>query len=175
MASRRALALSLAFLAWSGISLPLNSCQAELPSTDVSYVDCALGDQGALTGQVVDPKGMPRAGDFIALFQGDEMLMKSKTDAQGRFSLPVPHGGIYDVATQGGCQTVRCWNRTAAPPHAIPAILVRDDGHTICGQDGEINPHRLKILTIAAVAISITALTLSVILPLVLQDDPDAS
>ena len=175
MALRRIATLFLALSAWSGILMQPVLGIEKAAETSMQSVDVALSNGGILAGQIVDPSGKPREHDQVAVFYGGQMVAKTMTDQDGKFSIAGLRGGIHEVATKGGCQCIRCWTSTSAPPHAVPSILVHDDGLTVCGQEGEINPRRIKLLTLAALGLSVTALSLSVILPFVLQDDEEAS
>lgn len=175
MAFRRFPAFFLATIAWTGVLLrPVIAVEGSVQSYS-TCIDCALGSGGMLEGQVVDPQGAPRAHDQVVIFHGEQAIAKTLTDADGRFRVAGVRGGIHEVATKGGSEIVRCWSADSAPPQAVPAVLLHDQGLTACGQMDEINPRRIKILTLTALGLSVTALTLSVILPLVLQDDEDAS
>jgi hypothetical protein len=175
MALRRLSTILLALCAWSGIQMqPVLG--VEMVHEDQSQcIDVCLATGGMLTGQIVDPRGVPRAHDQVAVFYGDQAVAKTSTDADGRFSIAGIRGGRHDVATKGGCQSIRCWTPTSAPPHAISSVLVQDNGLTVCGQEGEINPQRIKLLTLTALGLSVTALSLSILLPIVLDDDENAS
>lgn len=167
----------LAVLAWIGMSIPQPlAFGAETNKTTGTTRDVVLGPGGCLQGQVLNQAGMPQAARPVVAFVGDEAMGSAQTGADGRFVISGLRGGVYDLATIDESQTVRCWNSPlTAPPQAVSAILLSDRGEAIRGEEGELNVRRMKILTVAALGLSITALTLSVVLPIVLSDDPDAS
>jgi hypothetical protein len=153
-------------LAAVGMVLPAPQLHAAAAATtkvvqvEASVFDIGLKSDGAFTGRVVDHTGAAAPKAEIVVRQGQQVVAKTSTDAEGRFAVDGLKGGVYEVASGKTVGTYRVWNETAAPPSAKEqALLVLGENGTR-GQFGAASPGAILIaaVAIAALVISIVAL-----------------
>ncbi|NLE38786.1 MAG: carboxypeptidase regulatory-like domain-containing protein [Pirellulaceae bacterium] len=100
-------------------------------------VDVALsGNEGVLSGQVVDSAGKPVAQVPVALRMGNRVVAEGKSDADGRFGFRNLRGGVYQVLVPDGFGTFRAWADGTAPESADSTARVVSGRETIRGQHG---------------------------------------
>ncbi len=131
---------------------------------DLAHI--ALGANGRLSGQLVDPQGKPLHAHPVSVYQAQnpqpnaEPIADVKTDAKGRFVIEGLKSGAYIVVADESVTVCRCWNANVAPPVAKPQVLMVTDGQIQRGQHpiGEMlfaNPIILILLIVAAIAIPV--------------------
>lgn len=129
--------------------------------------DIALQENGLLKGQVLDTQGAPVAGIPVAVVQQGKVAAVSKTNTTGRFAFEGLKGGVFQVVTHQGGATYRLWAPRTAPPSAQTDALIVNGDTVVRGAAGGgflSNPWVLGGIVTAAIAI-----------PLILDDDDDAS
>lgn len=126
---------SLVALAGLGTLLPQSAAAAPLAASALPAVhpqtqilDVALGQDGTLQGQLVDPQGQPVAGAVIKAQAGGRDVATAKTGKDGRFAIQGLRGGNYTLVAGNCGGTFRAWKAGTAPPSAHAAVLlVRGD------------------------------------------------
>jgi len=98
--------------------------------------DVHLDGEGRLLGLLVDGDGVPMGRRELTLqkLQPKTAPVQVKTDAAGRFTSERLSGGLYEVRLDRRGQVVRLWEKEAAPPKALPALLVVATDTTVRGQ-----------------------------------------
>lgn len=98
--------------------------------------DVRLDAEGRLMGLLVDGDGVPLARRELTLqkLQPQTPPVQVRTDASGRFTSERLSGGLYEVRLDRRGQVVRLWEKQAAPPKALPALLVVAADTTVRGQ-----------------------------------------
>lgn len=164
-----------AFCACFGLLVPrldvLAADAADAASPAVQ--DIALTAAGEFTGLVVSAQGLPVEAAEVTLSQGEEIVAKTTTDAQGMFRVAGVSGGVYRVSAGNGSADFRAWATNAAPPNAYPQAVVVT-GSTVRAQ-GEflgLDAVTLWILTASTGALILAAMNQSDLNDL--EDDVDA-
>jgi hypothetical protein len=122
-----------------GTVLP-QSLLAATPATgarttpQVAVIDVALGQGGALRGQLVDAAGAPLAGATVSVQQNGREVTSTATGAKGDFAVSGLRGGVYQVATAGNVGVYRLWAAETAPPAAQQQALLVSGGEAVRGQ-----------------------------------------
>jgi len=101
-----------------------------------SVTDVRLDTQGVFRGGVVDAQGTALAGVQVDLYQSNQRIGETKTDAQGQFALAGLRTGVHVVTAAGQVRPVRVWTERIAPPAAANGLLVVADAQTARGQSG---------------------------------------
>jgi len=115
--------------------MPRPALSSEPPTTQVEAEDIELDRQGRLYGTLYDAAGGPVAGKPVVLRRDGVEVSRTKSDAQGRFTLSCPRGGTYFVAGEGDVRRYRIWTWGTAPPSAHRAVrLIRRPGTIARGQ-----------------------------------------
>lgn len=105
-------------------------------------VELALRPASAtLSGQVLDPKGIPAAGVLVS---GVGSPQSTKTDASGKFFLPQVYAGKISVLLQKGTH----WERREATG-GQSSVIFRLNSVSSPGSPFELKPRPLKIGSIA--------------------------
>ncbi|MCA9178602.1 MAG: carboxypeptidase regulatory-like domain-containing protein [Planctomycetales bacterium] len=109
--------------------------------------DLRLGDDGAISGQVLTSAGQPQADYELQLrdAKGD-VIRVAKTDTQGAFRIQA-RPGAYQLAMKDQTVPVRVWANQTAPPSAGKGLLITT-GNTARGQlfgAGSIGPTVLVV------------------------------
>jgi len=124
-------------LAAIGMMMPAPQVQAataapaKVIQTDATVLDIGLKSDGVFAGRVVDHAGTPSAKTEVTIRQGQQVVAKTTTDAEGRFAVKGLKGGVYEVASGKTVGTYRVWNETVAPPAAKEqALLVLGENGT---------------------------------------------
>lgn len=95
---------------------------AQLPAPAVR--DIALLDRNTLHGQVVDREGMAQANYEVWLARENGPILKTRTDAAGRFIVPELDAGTYRIDTAAGGGKFRLWEGKKAPLSAPSNVLL---------------------------------------------------
>ena len=103
--------------------------QPASPSSDV-----ALAPGGVLAGQVVDENGVAQAGVPVVVQQGQQLVVQTSTDEQGKFYAQGLRGGQHQIVTPAGPVAYRFWAANTAPPAAQPTALVVANHDVVRGQ-----------------------------------------
>lgn len=124
-----------------GMLLPPSVVEASMPAslttapTPVDLVaDTELDSFGFLHGRVFSARGLPAADVTVVLRQTDRELVRTETDAQGRFRLGRLRGGTYQLSVGAQGRLVRAWAAHTAPPAAGDIVVVLRDGDVVRGQ-----------------------------------------
>ena len=155
---------AIVFLACIGIVLPLPKLRAAtlpLPGEpNVQILDIELGQDGRLTGTVVDGQQNPLSQPVVVVAHpgGQRRPVVARN---GDFFVDALPGGVYLVVTTGATVICRCWTFGTAPPSAVPQLnVVAGDAVPIAGSRsiGELflsPPALIGISLIIAVGIAI--------------------
>ena len=100
----------------------------------LEVVDIALTKDGRLRGVVVSPQGRPVAASQILLRKQGKTVSKSKSGKHGTFSFSKVRSGTYELETRAGICRCRIWTNRAAPPAAVPAVMIVDGKTLVRGQ-----------------------------------------
>jgi hypothetical protein len=124
-------------------------------------LDVALNKDGGLLGQVLDSTGRPLPQQTV-IVRGiaDGIAHQTTTNAQGKFTVPALHGGVFQVEGSNCLALCRCWTAPAAPPSANRELLLVSDGQLQRGQRPIedlffSSPVLLGLIIAAAIAIPI--------------------
>jgi hypothetical protein len=163
-------------LAALGVVVPAHQVKAattapaKVIQTDASVLDIGLKQDGVFAGRVVDHTGTPAAKQEVTVRQGQQVVAKAVTDAEGRFAVKGLKGGVYEVASGSTAGSYRVWNETAAPPAAKEQALL------VLGQNGTRGKFgAMSGGTILLAAGVIAALTVGIIAIDEANDDDDDS
>jgi hypothetical protein len=144
-------------LAAIGMMMPAPQVQgataapAKIVRTDASVLDIGLKSDGVFAGRVVDHTGTPSAKTEVTIRQGQQVVAKTTTDAEGRFAVKGLKGGVYEVASGKTAGTYRIWTETMAPPAAKEqALLVLGEN----GTRGQIGAMGGGVVLLAAAVIA---------------------
>ncbi len=96
--------------------------------------DVALAPGGVLQGQVCDNQGLPIAGAEVAIWSAGQQVESIRTDAEGHFLVSGLRGGNYTIVVGDSGGLYRLWTENAAPPHAVPRVLIVRSGVVERGQ-----------------------------------------
>ncbi len=101
-----------------------------------AVVDVALGEGGAMAGQLVDAQGIGLAGQQGVLLQGNQELAQATTDADGYFQVDGLRGGVYQVVAADQTIVMRAWAPGTEPPVAQRGVLMVAGSEVYRGQHG---------------------------------------
>lgn len=102
-----------------------------------AVVDVALGESGAMVGQLVDAQGIGLAQQEIVLFQGNREIARARTDTQGHFRVDGLRGGVYQLVAAEHTVVTRAWAPGTEPPVAQRGVLMVAGGNEVYrGQQG---------------------------------------
>jgi hypothetical protein len=139
--------------------LAASPATAARTAPQVAVIDVALGQGGALRGQLVDAQGAPLSGATVSVQQNGREVTSTATDGQGNFAVSGLRGGVYQVATANSAGVYRLWAADTAPPAAQQQALLVSGGDAVRGQSQAArfftNPWVLAGLVGAAIAIPI--------------------
>ena len=139
MRAVRILSLSLFFLAYCGMLLPVELLASEprqaprLPEVSPTIIDIALYG-GRLAGTVQDGSAAPVVGESVVAIQNQKIVGRAVTGKHGEFVLAGLRAGLSQVVIGDTVQVCRCWSPDAAPPAAQPRLLIASDAAIIRGQ-----------------------------------------
>lgn len=154
----RATSVVLACASWV---LPTHELAAAQPSAvgvpATQIVDVRLDEHGALHGRLVDSTGQASADRTVLLQQAGGPPLAAQTDASGRFLLPRVAPGVHRAMAGQTAMVCRVWTLSAAPPSAVPEVLLAADPSVVRGQQPFsaifTNPLFVGLVIAAAVAI----------------------
>ena len=125
-------------IACLGMLLPPSALAAGTPGANKqakpTVRDVALGQQGSLRGQVVSAENVPVANKKVLVVAKGKQVAVTTTDAKGRFSVEDLRAGTYAVGTESTFGIYRTWTAQTAPPSAVPAAMLVEDGRVVRGQ-----------------------------------------
>ena len=84
----------------------------------------ALGEDGLVTGSVVDREGEALPNQTVAIRYADKVVAQVKTDAEGKFAVKSLRPGVHQVVSANGIGIYRFWSAQAAPPDSRSDVLV---------------------------------------------------
>lgn len=129
--------------AWTAVAalvLQPAALWAQTPATGLNpnsaapqVVDVRLDARGGLSGQVLTPQGQPIANAAVAVADAPQPVVTT-TNENGRFRLADMRGGVHQLQVGGHVQTCRVWTAQAAPPSAVPQLLVVQDSQVALAQ-----------------------------------------
>ena len=117
---------SLGFVLPSGV-LAADAGRTPLPtsaSPAPSVLDISLGDEGTLTGQVLNAQGVPLAQANVTVRRSGTAVATAVTDSLGSFAVHGLQGGVCEVTAAGGSGVFRLWTGNASPPSAHKGVLI---------------------------------------------------
>ena len=145
-----------------GIIIPTRCLRADEPinvGQRDAAVDVALGEDGSLTGIVVDGSGLPKASLPIHIQQFQTNVASPTSDDGGEFRCQLKSGGIYLLAAGDQVVILRCWAPGTAPPHARTRLVVQTSdvvrGQIHPAACGLANPWVITGVAIAAIVIPV--------------------
>lgn len=86
--------------------------------------DIALQERNTLHGQVVDSEGMALANYEVWIAREEGSILKTRTDAAGRFVVPELEAGTYRIDTAAGGGKFRLWEAKKAPTSVPSNVLL---------------------------------------------------
>jgi hypothetical protein len=95
---------------------------AQLPI--IAVRDIALQERNTLHGQVVDSEGMALANYEVWIAREEGSILKTRTDAAGRFVVPELEAGTYRIDTAAGGGKFRFWEAKKAPANVPSNVLL---------------------------------------------------
>ncbi len=124
-------------LATAGLVMPMPTAQAA-DSHTVSRqsaaatvaADVSKLKDGSFAGRVVDHEGTVVEDAEVVVRQGNKVLLRARTDAEGMFAFKNLKPGSYQVTSGSTEGLFRVWNDQAAPPSARKNALL------VLGQNG---------------------------------------
>jgi hypothetical protein len=145
-------------LACVGMLLPQRLMATTTISAQPVVHDIALGNNGALAGQVVDSQGIPQPHADVSVWQNENRVATAKSDEKGNFQVSGLRSGVHQVAAGEGVSVYRFWAPNTAPPSATSQAMVVNDQNVVRG-NGVVgfltNPWVLAGIVAAAIAIPI--------------------
>jgi hypothetical protein len=150
-------------LAILGMMIPAHLFALGPTSTQVK--DVALQEGGVLVGQVVDPQGAVKANVPVSVSQEGQVVVETKSGADGYFAVKGLRGGVHQVAAAEGQGVYRLWVAGTAPPAAQEGILVVSGSDVTRGQaggGGGLKTFLANPLVIAAIVATAVAVPLAI-------------
>jgi hypothetical protein len=133
-------------------------------------IDVSLQSGGVLRGVVVDPQGALLEKTQVTVWQKEQQVASTQTDAQGRFAVNSLRGGVYQITASGGQGMYRVWAANTAPPVAQPGAMV------VAGQDlvrGQASSPVLRFFTNPWVLAGLVGAAIAI--PIALSNDDDST
>lgn len=125
--------VSLVVGATIGLLVPHNSF-GRGPAVGKQVRDVALQAGGTLQGTLMTAAGTPASDQRVLLLSNDEVVVEAVTGPEGRFSVSGIRPGVYSVRADESQGVYRLWSTGAAPPSALPELLlISDDGQVVRG------------------------------------------
>jgi len=81
----------------------------------------SLGRKGTFSGQILGTGGKPLASSLVTIRQGNNRVVRTFTNSQGRFTASGLRPGKISVSSAGGSNSVVGWSPGTAPPVAQAA------------------------------------------------------
>ena len=140
---------------------PTGDTQSSRPVVFAYQVrDVRLTPQGTFRARLCSANGVSLPLQPVALQQAGHTLAVEQSRADGQVEFPDVAGGLYEVRVAGNLHHVRLWTSAAAPPVAIPELLVVQDPavhraqQPFCSLLGQ-EPIMIGLLIAAGIAIPI--------------------
>jgi hypothetical protein len=156
-----------------GVESASSSAVAANSQAAISITDVALASGGVLRGQVVDTQGTAVASTRVVIGQRGEPLSVTQTNAKGQFAFSGLKGGVYQLATNTNGGVYRLWATGTAPPAAQPNALVVHGDTVVRGHTGGCCQRLIALMSNPWFCGTLVAA--AIVVPLVLDDDDDAS
>lgn len=104
-----------------------------------AILDVELGENGRLSGYLVNAEGKAIVGEEIQILQGKKLIAQTKSGDKGEYSVKGLRGGTYRVASKSGSAYYRLWQNGTAPKSAQKfALVVANQGTVVRGQLGDV-------------------------------------
>ena len=94
------------------------------PSSSGPIRDVALQQGGVLRGEVRSPQGRVSAGKTVSIIADGQLVAKSLTETDGRFTVSGLQPGVYAVVVGSAPNVIRVWAEGTAPPAATSDLLL---------------------------------------------------
>ncbi|WP_397570754.1 carboxypeptidase-like regulatory domain-containing protein [Schlesneria sp. T3-172] len=118
-------------LAAMGMVVPMSTIQAAEATSKVSRTvhasvaaDVAKLSTGEFAGRIVDHTGAVVKNAEVVVRQGKAEIVRTRTDAEGMFSVNNLKPGAYQVSSGTTEGLFRVWNEESAPPSARKNALI---------------------------------------------------
>lgn len=99
--------------------------------------DYQLGEEGVLSGSVLNQSGLPVAGLPVQVLHKEHVIATAVSDERGQFAVQGLRNGPHRVQLGATQQPVRFWSNTSAPPAAVSRMAIVVDEDVVRGQCGE--------------------------------------
>ncbi|MGZ0169726.1 MAG: carboxypeptidase-like regulatory domain-containing protein [Planctomycetales bacterium] len=129
----------------------------------LKILDVSLGQNGELTGFVLDDQGKAVVGSRILVHLGKKTIAEMSTDAAGQFRVGGLRGGVYQIVHADGVSVFRVWKNGTAPRSAKAKALIIAGKRLVRGQNEVGALSMIQPATLASGAAAITGITLGVI------------
>ena len=129
----------------------------------LKILDVSLGQNGELTGFVLDDQGKAVVGSRILVRLGKKTIAEMSTDAAGQFRVGGLRGGVYQIVHADGVSVFRVWKNGTAPRSAKAKALIIAGKRLVRGQNEVGALSMIQPATLASGAAAITGITLGVI------------
>lgn len=126
-------------------------------SPEPKPLDVVLLPGNVISGEVIAADGTRQADAEVVVSVGRYEVTRVSTNQAGEFSVEVPRGGAYVIASGSNASVVRAWTAKAAPPHAQHRVTLAPQTTIVRAQGpvgGGINP-LLGGLLLAGIAAAI--------------------
>lgn len=137
-------------------------------SSELKPLDVVLLPGNVISGEVLAADGTRQADAEVVVSVGRYEVTRVSTNQAGEFSVEVPRGGAYVIASGRNASVVRAWTAKGAPPHAQHRVTLAPQTTIVRAQGpvgGGINP-LLGGLLLAGIAAAIA-------IPIVLNNRDD--
>ncbi len=108
--------------------------EQQRPSYKPLVSDVSLSVGGRLQGAVVDVQGIPIAGAPVVVRQKGRAIVRTTSDAAGRFRFRGLRGGVHQIVAAHGSGLYRLWTQRTAPPSSGNGVLIITKGDVLRGQ-----------------------------------------
>ena len=89
--------------------------------------DVVLGEGGTFQARLMSPTGVDLANQEVTLQQAGQTIQVVRSRDDGCIACSQLKGGLYEVRVADQLHYVRLWTASAAPPVAIPELLIVQD------------------------------------------------
>lgn len=86
--------------------------------------DVVLGQDGTFRARLISNSGQALAAQKVTVSRAGKHLITTDSTDEGSFGIKNLQGGLYRVDFDGQAAFVRLWTAHAAPPSAIPELLL---------------------------------------------------
>ncbi len=138
-------------LACCGLLLPSEACVAAGKTPQPKPTDVALTKAGSLNGAVFSPEGKLIDGATVVISQGENVITRTNTNQDGKFSAPEMKPGVYQVSVGERAANIRVWSAQSAPPKAHQQAVLVTGTPVVRGQyNGFFGLDTITLVTVAA-------------------------